>query len=193
MTRYFPNKKATVENCQNISVVSMKAAGVFRGNSSGNFTWRRAVVGFSFDLERKELRLQYAFTNLKDDPSAIQDYIVSLSTTSCRYGGVRYWLHCPKCQKRVGKIYLAGKYVFACRKCWNLTYEICNASGDDRIQGRCLSLYDVEEMGKKIKRHFYNGIMTKQYRRFLKHQKKALEGHQCVISALMDRVKKRQK
>jgi hypothetical protein len=45
------------------------------------------------------------------------------TTTPCARGGVRYWLVCPACEKRVGKLYapqLEDK--FLCRCCHNLTY-----------------------------------------------------------------------
>ena len=42
--------------------------------------------------------------------------------TKCNYGGHRPWLICMDCGRRVGVIYLRGKY-FACRNCHNLTYR----------------------------------------------------------------------
>ncbi|QQS59366.1 hypothetical protein IPN35_00545 [Candidatus Peregrinibacteria bacterium] len=179
MTRYFFNTKATIEQCKSISVVKMKQWGFFNekeGFRSGSFAWgddqNKTSVGYSFALSEKELRLQYSFTNDLNDPKAKQDYKIRLSTTPCRYGGVRHWMHCPKCERRVGKLYLAGKYVFACRQCWNLTYDICNASGFERISGKCLSYNEIDEGFAGLKRWYYRGKETKKHKRLLRHSEK---------------------
>ena len=51
--------------------------------------------------------------------------------TPCNYGGTRKWFECPRCGRRVGKIYLPlhvvsnGRRVewWGCRHCYDLTYE----------------------------------------------------------------------
>lgn len=48
-------------------------------------------------------------------------YDISVTTTACNYGGVRYWWKCPKCYKRVGVLYCAGLYV--CRHCIGAKYQ----------------------------------------------------------------------
>lgn len=46
-----------------------------------------------------------------------------LSCTTPNYGGQRWWLHCPKCQKRV-RILLVNEFPqFLCRTCLGLAYE----------------------------------------------------------------------
>jgi|GEM_PF-5551418 len=51
--------------------------------------------------------------------------------TACNYGKHRPWLVCPRCSRRVGKLYhpfavdyrqLLGELP-RCRQCWNLDYE----------------------------------------------------------------------
>jgi len=38
-------------------------------------------------------------------------------------GGVRWWMHCPGCDRRVAKLYRpAGATHWRCRVCWNLGY-----------------------------------------------------------------------
>ena len=49
------------------------------------------------------------------------DYAINILTSSCHYGGVRYWWQCPKCHRRVGVLYKAGLYV--CRHCLGLNYH----------------------------------------------------------------------
>ena len=51
---------------------------------------------------------------------------VSLTSTPCHFGGVRYWFLCSQCGRRVGKLYIpAGSQslVWRCRHCLHLTYE----------------------------------------------------------------------
>lgn len=74
----------------------------------------------------------YKQLNIKDIVSnihSVKDYIkfndhkVKVTTTSPNYGGVRYWLVCPICDKRKGTLY-AVKSVMACRNCAKLYYPL---------------------------------------------------------------------
>jgi hypothetical protein len=49
------------------------------------------------------------------------EQVISLDQTPCNYGGFRTWFLCPRCERRVGVLYGAGKY-FLCRHCYDLTY-----------------------------------------------------------------------
>ena len=53
---------------------------------------------------------------------------VELRPTLLRFGGIRWWFHCPKCLKRCVKLYKPPDSVFRCRQCHNLTYQSCNRS-----------------------------------------------------------------
>ena len=44
-----------------------------------------------------------------------------LATTPCQFGGVRWWLKCPCCGRRVRSLYLRWSG-FTCRHCAWLTY-----------------------------------------------------------------------
>ena len=63
---------------------------------------------------------------------------VPLSHTPCNYGGQRPWFICPgvingvPCQRRVAKLYAAGKY-FLCRRCYDLAYQSQRESKPDRL------------------------------------------------------------
>lgn len=49
---------------------------------------------------------------------------IYMTRTACTYGGWRYWLICPLCSRRCGKLYRVGRYSrCACRICLNLTYS----------------------------------------------------------------------
>ena len=44
-----------------------------------------------------------------------------LTTTTPRFGGLRYWFLCPRCGRRAGKLYHVERW--ACRRCHNLAYQ----------------------------------------------------------------------
>jgi hypothetical protein len=51
------------------------------------------------------------------------------------FGGRRWWMCCPAvvggrpCGRRVRKLFLPlGGRIFACRKCYDLTYKVCQES-----------------------------------------------------------------
>ena len=56
--------------------------------------------------------------------------------TRCNYGGERRWLLCPRCFKRVAKLYRPpDEVLFACRLCHELTYRStqCHDAKLDRL------------------------------------------------------------
>jgi hypothetical protein len=58
------------------------------------------------------------------------------SYTRCNYGGDRRWLLCPRCFKRVAKLYRPlDEVLFACRQCHQLTYRSaqCHDARLDRL------------------------------------------------------------
>ena len=57
----------------------------------------------------------------------------ALTTTTPRFGGLRYWLLCPRCGRRVGKLYLVDRW--ACRRCHNLSYQSQRLSKNPLLRG----------------------------------------------------------
>lgn len=45
----------------------------------------------------------------------------ALTTTTPRFGGLRYWFLCPRCGRQAGKLYHVDRW--ACRRCHNLAYK----------------------------------------------------------------------
>ena len=56
---------------------------------------------------------------------------LSLTWTTCNYGGERPWWRCPGCGKRVAVVYGAGKH-FACRHCYQLVHASSRETHSDR-------------------------------------------------------------
>lgn len=48
---------------------------------------------------------------------------IRVTTTSCHFGGKRFWFVCPTCNKRAETLYLPPtKNKLLCRKCHDLAY-----------------------------------------------------------------------
>ena len=47
---------------------------------------------------------------------------IGLVTSKTRFGGERLWFSCPKCQKRVGKLYRDQAGILGCRNCLGIKY-----------------------------------------------------------------------
>lgn len=97
-------------------------------NSERYFDWQwlrngEKIAAISIKVEALQLRLIYSYCRNGDDWESL-DYPVRLQTTTCNYGGLRYWFTCPAvgCGRRVAMLYLGGKY-FACRHCYQLVYQ----------------------------------------------------------------------
>jgi len=105
------------------------------------------------------------------------DYKIPLTTTPCYFGGKRFWFTCPwhvnamYCGRRVGVLYRGGDF-FACRHCYDLTYSSKNRT---RLRGGYLSsmsIPEVEEAEREVKRKFYKGKETRKYKRFLRKERR---------------------
>lgn len=109
--------------------------GVLVAGTSFNTTWSRAgkeVGNIGVRAATGQVTLSYSWQK-NGGESGNLDYPVELQTTSCHYGGVRYWFTCPAvgCGKRVAKLYLGEKY-FACRHCCQLAYHSQRETKGDR-------------------------------------------------------------
>ncbi len=56
---------------------------------------------------------------------------ITVTATSCNYGGSRYWWQCPKCGRRVGVLYFNQSY--QCRHCIGANYSIQLQQPIDRL------------------------------------------------------------
>jgi hypothetical protein len=135
--------KDTVESALSLDILDLQKNG-FLALAAGilwQIEWTsngKPCSSVGYVLEKRggvpvSMRLQY--TTSDGDPRSY-DYWVSITSTSCNYGGVRFWFICPgwkngvPCRRRCRKLYLSpGEHVFACRVCHELTYESTQKSG----------------------------------------------------------------
>lgn len=91
-----------------------------RGEPSGD-------VSYSCDMIHPEFSvLELRFTVSKPATGESQKHTqrIRLSYTVPKFGGKRWWMHCPVNGERVGKLYVPpGGDIFASRKAWGIGYR----------------------------------------------------------------------
>lgn len=85
----------------------------------------------SIRLEPRADSLGLAFTVKDGDTRREVAQDIELERTVCNYGGTRTWFLCPRCGRRVAKLY--GGSSFYCRHCHGLRYRSQAESGSDRL------------------------------------------------------------
>ena len=179
-------KKTTVEDCRSVSIAFLKKHDYFCGYRGGGIAWKNCYgketssisVFVSTMNGDNYVRFRYTTTDRSSGEKTNYDYKVTLTTTPCHFGGVRYWFVCPLsgCGRRVGKLFLSsgGRY-FGCRHCYDLSYESRNESHDGKL-GIMGSFLDIDKrIGKlcdQTKRWTYAGRPTRKARRIYALQQK---------------------
>ncbi len=181
MGRHYYSKKDTVEDCLIVGVFWLKRNGYLDGYKHGGITWTsgsgsQSTIGITVStcIDYKFLRFNYTLT--QNEKKENYNYVVRIVTSRCNFKGRRFWFLCPllkgdrPCERRVAKLYLppGGKY-FGCRQCYDLSYNTRNKY-DGRFAefGKVLD-YEakMEKLKDVVKRKYYNGRMTKKYKRYL--------------------------
>jgi hypothetical protein len=73
-----------------------------------------------------------------------QQYAVSMVTTPCRFGGVRWWWICPATGRRVGRLHLPDggtHFLSRGRGAYRLAYASQRRGQMDQMHARCRRLY----------------------------------------------------
>lgn len=183
--RYYYNRKATADESCRLKMSSLRKDGMLSsGYSSETRIWasnrtdKKTIIGVAVDItDEPYVRLIYSVTD-REGKRTDYDYQVSLVTTPCNFGGVRYWFGCPSCGRRVGVLYLApGDVYFRCRHCNNLSYH---------SRSRCgIALFghtwrQIEKLQGEIKRWTWRGRPTRKVKRLnaLKQKVAVLGSHE---------------
>ena len=202
MGRHYWDKKDIVEDTRSLDIDWLMRNRKQKGGHfyySRRLTWtrsgawgeRKSSISYDMDLteaSKLKMRIRYTVADGHTEEKKDFDYRISLTTTSCNFGGVRYWFICPNqnCRKRVGRLYF-GQKLFLCRHCLNLSYESRNLGGVFKAAGKVLSVSGLEKMEAKIKRKYYRGKMTKRYKRFLRQEEKATLQMQILSEVIESR------
>lgn len=178
MGRYYWDSKRTVEDCTQLSIFKLREFGLLTGYRATTLTWTRSLsgrkssIGILVDTEDRYAKVNYTVTDRNTGEKTDYDYRIALTTTSCHFGGIRYWFICPLstngvyCGRRVATLYVVpgGEYS-GCRHCYNLSYESRNEPRLARPGGigypiKAERLY--EELYAKTKRWTWRGRPTKK-------------------------------
>jgi len=171
MGRWYYNKKATVEASCDLTIFQLKKGGMLEGGRTATtVTWvmkntgKESHISLEVNITNEPYaRLKYSLTD-REGNSTPYDLEVSLMTTPCYFGGVRYWFACPACGGRVGGLYLApGERHFMCRHCNNLSYNSRNESNPFGIMG--VTDRKIKKLRREIKRCTWRGRPTRKVRR----------------------------
>lgn len=180
--RYYYNSKATADESCRLKISELRKDGMLSsGYSSGTRIWssnrtdKKTIIDLSVDMtDEPYVRLIYSVTD-REGKRTDYDYQVSLVTTPCNFGGVRYWFGCPSCGRRVGVLYLApGDVYFRCRNCNNLSY---NSRNRCTLEEFGHTSREIDELRSQIKRWTWRGRPTRKVRRL-----QALERKMGVLS-----------
>jgi len=185
--------KIIKEDCKDISIYQLRKWGSWGSKkngfplwSSNTITWTRnfdnekSSIGYVIDFSEETLKLKYRIRNGSEEEWQDVENIYPLVSTPCKYGGKRYWFICSVynngvyCGRRVAKLYLgANSHYFACRHCYNLSYESRNKNirGKYGYVSRFFDLEkEIDELWGKTKIKFRKGRPTKNYRKLLYKQ-----------------------
>ena len=119
----YHNKRRLCEDSKPLSAYDLRR---YVGRGLVTVSWNRGgrpsgEIGALVTEDRA--RLNYTYTPTGGSPRSL-NYSIDFQSTPTPWGALRYWLTCPACGRRVGKVYLPpAADRFACRRCHNLAYR----------------------------------------------------------------------
>jgi hypothetical protein len=144
-------RHVTVDASVRIDAAMLRRAGLIEPDtlkgSEWNFTQSRGaryrVIGVAGPATPGEIILTIVTANGERHSQQIR-----VSFTPCNYGKRRAWPHCPKCGRRIFRLfyyphtYSGDRHLhyFACRHCYGLTYDLRRERGFSLWQDRALRL-----------------------------------------------------
>ena len=177
MGRYYWRTKPTAEESCDLSIYWLKKYGYLSGRTTGGTAWtssmtkKTTTVLLEVDItDDPHITLIYSLTDREGNKTDF-NYEISLLTTPCNLGGIRYWFACPVCSRRVGGLYLPpGDIYFCCRGCSNITYRSRNRC---RMEAFGHNSRQIDKLRTEIKRWTWRGRPTRKVRRLQALQRKA--------------------
>lgn len=179
MGRYYYTKKEEVDYLKKIQIWWLKKNNYLEEGwwKSGGIKWtnswtgQETNIGFNVSLLENDQYIQFNYTRTNNDGEKENfAYKMPLTSTPCFFGGKRYWFICSAsrdgvyCGRRVGVLYLGGRY-FACRHCYDLSYESRNENRRYKDYALFYILGNrrkIEKLEQKIKRRTYAGKPTRK-------------------------------
>ena len=195
MGRSYYSRKATADESCRLTMSYLRKRGMLtREESFEKITWTSSMTGKEtavllavYITDEPFAILMYSVTDREGKKTDYKDE-VSLVTTPCNFGGVRYWFGCPSCGRRVGVLYLApGDVYFRCRHCNNLSYHSRNNCSTAKFG---VTSREIDKLRSEIKRWTWRGRPTRKVRRLhaLERKMRILSG---PVMARMEKLKAR--
>lgn len=132
---YRYDKKTTLEEVKRVDVRHLKKIGVIGKSRAGKLSWSvngRPSGAISYEATPEYIDLSFNYRRGPSEDWQPVEQRVYYARTECNYGGIRYWLLCPHCKKRVGILCAADK-LFLCRHCYQIPYESQQQGRFDRV------------------------------------------------------------
>jgi hypothetical protein len=134
------DSKTLAEHCLSIDVRQLNRTGCLKPWQRYSWRWQD---GSNIVIETKPGAFELIYSISRNDQPREDVHIeVTLSWSSCNYGGERPWFICPGkgCGRRVAKLYLVGKY-FLCRHCHDLTYSSQRQDDEFRLLDKAQKIF----------------------------------------------------
>ncbi len=168
-----------------LSVFDLRKLGYFSSpTKSGVMRWylgeRPMGSVHLFSHQGEWLRCSYQYEN--DDRSLS----LTLIKTRCFFGGIRFWLSCPQCKRRVAILYLHGGNV-RCRLCHGLGYRSSQTTHVGHVGAliRFLQLDNrAEDQYLDRRSKYWKGRLTKHHQRWLSRRIKMKQAGKAVVDRL---------
>ena len=168
--KYNYMSKILMEQCIAISIFDLKRNGILRCDNHGIMALGGTNNKVEYQVKLSGDRcfeLSYTIIDPNIEGGKYVKQKLPLLTTTCNYGGHRYWFECSAytdniyCGRRVGKLYKSprGLY-FACRHCYDLSYN-------SRILGDSDVLFKLEQYRAGIKTWHYDGKPTRKHKTYI--------------------------
>lgn len=132
--------RPTTSVCRSLAIRQLRRRSLLVPGLS--FGWYWSIDGepcgsIGIRTESEQLVLSYRFQPSGGDWQDVNT-TVPLDFTPCNLGGRRSWFLCPRlrCGRRVAVLYLGSGGMFACRKCYGLSYQSQRESVGDRATRR---------------------------------------------------------
>lgn len=114
-----------VEQCLRIDAADLRRSAVFRGGVRGRMSWTLGEVEIAWAT--------YCFTPQSDGAGELdlefhraeqkKRMRIALQSTTPNFGGIRFWLTCPRCRRRARTLFATQRELQpACRRCHGLQY-----------------------------------------------------------------------
>jgi hypothetical protein len=149
-------RKRTVEECFSLDADFWMREGLLQRDTDLPGVWHwfqdddpareRGAVGFHVRTESDTGFVSLVYQLGRGDALEWLAYDVELQTTRQHFGGLRWWFTCPMCGRRVGKLYLGGRF-FGWRSCYGLTYRSCQEAHSLERMARACDQQELQLLG----------------------------------------------